>query len=635
MSGAFALPGAALWIAAALALLAWLGAAWLERRRDDPPRQRTLRLALLAAACVALFLLAAQPLRWQRVSGGEAWLLTSGATTSDLGAAAAAGASVWAVPAASGEPPPPTGAVELPDAAALSRLHPEVTRLRVAGHGLSPWELAEVPLPVAASTPPPLPFGIARVAWPRHVMLGESVEIGGLAAGLPESGATVRLVGPAVGEVAMRLGSSRERPTRFAKAATRDVSTQSSGGEAPFRFRVEPRGPGLHLFELRLEAPGHRARIEQLDVEVATETPPAVLWLDAAPSAEAREVKRWLAAAGVPFAWRAQLSRGIARDEVTGTAPLPRGPLTAALLDRFDLVVVDSRAMNGLGAGERSALATAVREKGVGLLLRAGDSTLPSALGVAFPTRALPGGGELAARLDFGDGESAPLPLQARELVPAQLQAPLVADRAGRTLAAWRPVGTGAVGVSLVDDTWRWVLAGRADDHRRYWRGVVTALARREPSQPRWEVAPGPLLVGSPVTLTLSGAAAPPAGATVRAPRRQTVTIPLRQDADEPTRWSTTFWPREPGWHTVGEGAAATSVWVTAADHWTTWRLAARREATADRAAAPPAAAREPATARRRVPVARWPLFLLLLASLAFLWADEQFGARAPQRAAL
>ncbi|HEV8240067.1 MAG TPA: hypothetical protein VGS57_11920, partial [Thermoanaerobaculia bacterium] len=573
------------------------------------------------------------------------WLLTSGATTAELGAAAAAGAPVWAIPSAAGEPAPPAGAAELPDAASLARLHPEVSRLRVVGYGLAPWELAELPLAVAASSPPPLPFGITRVVWPRRVLAGETVEVGGLAAGIPASGATVRLVGPAIGEVSLRLAgaSAREVPaspaaeaheesTRLADAA--DESPTRVADQAPFRLRVEPRGPGHHLFELRLEASGHRASVEQLDVEVVSEAPPAVLWLDAAPTVEGREVKRWLAAAGVPFAWRAQVSRGIARDEVAGTPPLPRGPLTAALLDRFDLVVVDARALAGLGAGERAALAAAVREKGVGLLLRAGDSTLPSALGVGFPTRALPGGGELAARLDFGGGESAPLALPARELAPAEIHAPLVADRAGRTLAAWRPLGAGAVGVSLVNDTWRWVLAGRGNDHRHYWRRVVAALARRTPPQARWEAAPGPLLVDSPITLTLAGGATPPSAARIAAPSRNVVTIPLRQDAEEPTRWSTTFWPREPGWHSVGEGAAATSFWVAPGNHWTTWRLAARQEATAARIATPPSAAHVAEPVRRRVPIPRWPLFLLLLAALATLWADEQFGARISDRAA-
>ena len=374
-SSAFALAGAPLWIAAALAFLAWLGAALLGQRRADPPRRRALRLALLAVACAALFLLAAQPLRWRRVEAGEGVLLTSGATARDLGAATAAGLPAWAVPAAAGEPPVPAAATELPDAASLARLHPEVSRLRLAGHGLAAWELAELPRPVAAEAPPALPFGVARVAWPRRIALGESVEVGGLVTGIPTAGATVRLTGPAVGEASARL------------AGTPAGGSATAAGGRPFRLRVEPRGPGHHLLELRVEAPGRPAAVESLDVEVVRESPPTVLWLDAAPSAEGREVKRWLADAGGAFAWRAQLSRGIARDEAVGTPPLPRGPLAGATFARFDLVVADSRALAGLGAAERGALAAAVRDQGVGLLLRGGASPTLAALGVSFPMR--------------------------------------------------------------------------------------------------------------------------------------------------------------------------------------------------------------------------------------------------------
>ncbi len=622
MTGAFAFTGASLWIAAALAALAWVAAVLFERGADRSRRHSIVRAILLAIACAALFLLAAQPLRWQTVRAVEAVLVTSGAGARDLAAASAAGLRAWAVPASAGEPVPPAGAPPLPDAAALARLHPEVTRVRLAGHGLSAWELAELPLPVAAAEPPALPFGIARVGWPRRLTLGETLEVSGLVAGVPASGAVLRLGGPAIGETTLRLAV----------------------GERPFLFRVLPRGPGRHLLELRLEAAGRAPRAETLGVEVIAETPPALLWLDAAPSAEAREVKRWLAAAGGAFAWRAQISRGLSRDEVVGTAPLPRGPLTAALLRRFDFVVADPRALAALGAGERSALAAAVREDGLGLLLRAGGAATPAALGVAFPTRPLPGGGELAARLDWPDGDSAPLPLAARELAPLGSLTPFAADRAGRTLAAWRPLGNGAVGGSLVDDTWRWVLAGHAADHRRYWRETIATLARPAPAAPQWDVSPGPVLVGLPVMLTLNADLAPhaspdvplartpadaiPAAARVRSPAGETLALPLRQDAYEPGRWSTTFWPREPGWHQLGDGNAATSLWVAPAERWTTWRLAARQEATAARVAAPPPARDDASPVRQRAPMPRWPFFALLLVTLATLWADEQFGGR-------
>ena len=621
MTGAFALAGAPLWIAAALAVLAWIAALAFERGAARSRRHRIVRALLLAIACAALFLLAAQPLRWQTVRAVEAVLVTSGAGARDLAAASAAGLRAWAVPASAGEPAPPGGAPPLPDAAALARLHPEVTRVRLAGHGLSAWELAELPLPVAAAEPPALPFGIARAGWPRRLALGEALEVSGLVAGVPASGATLRLSGPAIGESSVRLAA----------------------GERSFRFRVLPRGPGRHLLALRLEAAGRAPHTETLDVEVIAEPPPALLWLDAAPSAEAREVKRWLAAASGAFAWRAQISRGLSRDEVVGTAPLPRGPLTATLLRRFDLIVADPRALAALGAGERAALAAAVREDGLGLLLRAGGAATPAALGVAFPTRPLPGGGELAARLDWPDGDSAPLPLAARELAPPGSLVPFAADRAGRTLAAWRPLGSGAVGGSLVDDTWRWVLAGHAADHRRYWREAIATLARPAPAAARWDVSRGPVLVGLPVTLTLSAdsvaaardaplartpADTVPAAARVRSPAGDMLALPLRQDAYEPGRWSTTFWPREPGWHQVGDGNAATSLWVAPAERWTPWRLAARQEATAARVAAPPLARDDASPVRQRAPMPRWPFFALLLVTLATLWADEQFGGR-------
>ena len=622
MTGAFALSGAPLWIAAALAALAWIAAVAFERGADRSRRHRVARAMLLAIACVALFLLAAQPMRWQTLRAVEAVLVTSGAGARDLANASAAGLRAWAVPASAGEPVPPAGAPPLPDAPALARLHPEVTRVRLAGHGLSAWELAELPLPVAAAEPPALPCGIARVGWPRRLALGEALEVSGLVAGVPASGAALQLSGPAIGETSVRLPA----------------------GARPFLFRVLPRGPGRHLLELRLEAAGRAPRAETLDVEVIAETPPALLWLDAAPSAEAREVKRWLAAAGGAFAWRAQISRGLSRDEVVGTAPLPRGPLTAALLRRFDLIVADPRALAALGAGERAALAAAVREDALGLLLRAGNAATPAALGVAFATRPLPGGGELAARLDWPDGDSAPLPLPARELAPLGSLVPFAGDRAGRTLAAWRPLGNGAVGGSLVDDTWRWVLAGHAADHRRYWREAIATLARNAPAAARWDISPGPALVGSPVTLTLSANSATgastaaslprspadttPTAARVRSPAGDVLALPLRQDAYEPGRWSTTFWPREPGWHQVGEGNAATSLWVAPAERWTTWRLAGRQEATAARVASPRPTRDDASPVRQRAPMPRWPFFALLLVALATLWADEQFGGR-------
>ena len=608
MSARFAAAGGELALAAALSLLAFgLSLAIDGRRLRELPsasRRRGVRALLLALACGSLFLLATQPLHRATARAGEVLLLTSGASPRDLAAAARAGVPAWAVPPAAGEPAVPAGARLLPDTATLLRSHPGTRALQVAGHGLAPWELRELPVPLRAAPRPSLPFGVSRVTWPRRLALGEAFTVGGTVAGVPASGGVARLSGAAVGA----------------------TSTSLAPGEAPFELRVTPRGAGHHTLELRVQAPGVPPRIETVDVEVVRQPQPAVFWLEQAPSAEGREMKRWLAETGGPFAWRAQLSRGISRDDAVGVPPLPRGPLALATLARFDLVVVDPRALGGLGAGERTALAAAVREEGVGLLLRAGDSPAPSALGVTFPVRPLPGGGELAARLDWGGERSASLALPARELVASPSLVPIAGDRAGRLLAAWQPLGAGALGATLVDGTWRWVLEGHAADHRRYWRETITAVARPTVATPRWSAATGPLLVGLPAELAIRSKGVRPA-TSVLAPSGTVVELPPREDADEAERWGVTFWPRDPGWHRIGEGDAAAWFHVAPADRWTTWRLAARHDATAARELAPPPPP-EGAVAlpSSPTPLPRWPFFLVLLLALGGLWADEVFG---------
>ncbi|HEV8629402.1 MAG TPA: hypothetical protein VGV61_03725 [Thermoanaerobaculia bacterium] len=611
-------------IALGMALVVWVAVAALELWPRSPapalagerqrlPRRRTgapARLLLLAVALFALVVLVARPVRLVVTGRGDAVLLTPGASAGDLAAAAAAGLPAWGLPPAPGEPPLPAGAPELPDAAGLVRLHPEASRLRVAGFGLSRWELAELSLPVVAPRPPALPFGLARAAWPRRLPLGAPFEVHGQIAGAPAGGATVRLAGPPLEAVAARLPA----------------------GSSPFVLRATPRGPGRHLLELRLEAAGRRPANAQLDVEVVAEAPPAVLWLDEAPTPEGRELKRWLSAAGAPFAWRAQPTRGVTRGEVVGVPGLAGSALTSltpGLLRRFDLAVASPRALAALGGGERAALDTAVRD-GLGLLLRAGRENDPVALGVRFAARPLPGGGELAAHIAWRDGESAALPLPARELAPAADLLPLASDRGGRLLAAWRPLGGGALGVTLVDDSWRWVLEGHAADHRRLWRETITALARPAAVPPRWEVPPGPLLVDAPVTATITGVEGAPPAATVRDPAGRLLPLAPRQDADELSRWSVTFWPRQTGWYAVGEGAAASALWVASASAWTVWRLAGREEATAARMAAPSVATPTRELVRRPLPLPRWPPFLLLLAALLGLWiADRGEGPAA------
>jgi hypothetical protein len=597
--------------ATSAATAVWLFAAWMEQRRGEPGRGR--RLALVAVALAAVVALQVRPAAPRLPAELAAVLATPGATAAEVAAAVAAGERVWALPGRPGEPAPPPGAPLLTDAAALGRSVPGVRSVRVLGHGLTAAEWQALPLPAHAGTPPPLPAGIARIAWDRRLPLGDAVTVRGEVAGVPAAGGTLSLAGAGIAGATVALPP----------------------GRSAFALSGVPRAAGRHLLDLRLRSPGAPPVAETIDLEVAAPAPPAVLWLEDAPSLESRELARWLGAAGGRLAVRARLSRGVAREQLVGLpAPLPLAPLTAALLARFDLAVVDGGTLAALSAGDSEALRRAVVEGGLGLLVRpeAGAVGTTRVLGQQLDTRAVPGSAELLARLAWPGGEQTPpLAVPARELVPAGGLVPLAADRSGRLLAAWLPAGAGAVGVTLVEGTWRWVREGSAAAHRRYWREVLASLARPAPPGPRWSLPAGPAIAGRPAAVQLATDAPAPAAA-VRGPDGDVARPGLRQEPAATDRWATTWWPRASGWHQVGEGEGSLAVWVAPADRWRTLRLAERQEATAMHLVAPP-----PGTPRREPdvlqPLPRWPWFALLLASLGLLWAEEAWrrvAVRAP-----
>ena len=594
-------------LALTAALIVIAVAAGLERRRPAKGR-RGIRLAALGAALLALVGLVARPARWAASPAAVAVLLTPGASRADLAAANAAGVPAYAVAGRSGEPAPPAAAPALPDTPTLARRQPSLARVRVTGHGLTSAEWSALPGAVEAAAPPPLPFGVAEVRWERQLPLGAELTVSGRVADVPASGATAALSGPGLAPATAPLRA----------------------GQAPFLLRGVPRGPGRQLLELRLTAPGRDPVVERLEVEVTPSRPPAVLWLEDAPSLESRELARWLQQGGTPLVVRSRMTRGVERQLVSGFDSRPGlAPLDAAALGRFDLVVLDAGALAALSVAERGALAEALERGGLGILVRLGDeATFPAVLGQRFAVRRLPGAAELAAHLAWEDGTTAsPLALGPRELRADAGLVPLAVDRAGRLLAAWRPAGSGAVAASLVDGTWRWVREGNATAFRRYWRGVVAALARPAPAAPRWR-ADGPALVDRPLELTLETDAKDPS-ATANGGSGERHALALRQDAGEPRRWSATLWPRRVGWHRVEGGGAALSIHVAAPERWLALRLAERQAATAARAAAPaPSPSAATATARALAPLPRWPAFLLLLAALAVLWGEEAVSPR-------
>jgi hypothetical protein len=393
------------------------------------------------------------------------------------------------------------------------------------------------------------------------------------------------------------------------------------------------REPGPALFAVRLRSAGHT--VETVDVPVWTAAAPApkVLLLAGAPGPEVKALRRWAADSGIALESVVTLGGGLELGD-------PRPPLDASTLGRLDLVVVDERSWAGLSAGDRAALATAVRG-GLGLLLRvtgpvpAGVRDSWRALGLplgdgeaAIPTRLAPSGPPTASTPDT---IALPDLTRRRVDVPAADSAALLRDATGAVLARWRPEGLGRLGVWSVTDSSGLVTAGFGQRYGDLWGTMVAALARPAPAAVAVSFDSDPREGRRLALCGLKGEAEvqEPSGAWTR----------LLVDPATGAAACAGYWPASPGWRILrltvpGEATpreqgfyirpAAQAPALTAEDD---------RSATRALEAAP-AARGALAGPAFNVPGPAWPWFLAWLVVAAALWRFERAALGRPGTAA-
>ncbi|NYZ63763.1 carboxypeptidase regulatory-like domain-containing protein [Luteimonas deserti] len=514
-------------------------------------------------------------------------VLTAGADLASLPPAK----RVVALPEAADLPP---GAHRAPDLATALRRHPDVRALQVFGAGLEARDRDAVGARALAYVPAALPAGIVELAPPVTLAPGARFEVRGRVEGIAD--ARLSLLDPAGRTVDV---TEADETGRFLLAGTARES-----GAATFVVAVQDMDP---TSATRVPVP----------VVVEAAAPVRLLLLAAAPNPDVRALRRWAEDAGLSLRWRVMLGGGTA----AGDAP----PLDAASLAGQDLVLLEARAWDALGAGARAALRTAVND-GLGLLVHAPQppsDALRSWLREAG--LAVEVGRTRDWRVDAGPGDSARLrawlgpgrddapfdPALADETLPALGVLPIASGQPGATAGGsetmrWDAVGRGRIGLVTVADSWQLALAGRADLHAALWSGWAGTLARpggaRSPAfedelrvDRRWVVCD----LGDDATL-LDADGRP---------------VPLLPDASG--GGCAGVWPARAGWHRLLDGETSWPVYIRDADEASGLHAARLRAETQALVRAHP----EMTGTQQMRAGSSWPWFFAWLVVTALAWA--------------
>lgn len=550
-----------------------------------PAAWRTCALAVLTVVSAGLLARTLQPPPVP-VAGDTLVVLTAGWQ----GLPMPASQRVVALPEAGDGPP---GALRTPDLATTLRRH-DAQALTIVGAGLTARDRDAIGDRALAFVPAPLPAGIVALEAPRDVAPGARFEVRGGVAG--HEGAQVVLVDP----------------------AGRIVDTAAPDEAGGFRLAGTARGTGQALFGVGVrDAEGAELSRVEVSVVVEAAAPVRVLLLAGAPNPDLRALRRWAEDTGLRLHWRTALGGGTG----VGDAPTP----DAAGLAEQDLVLLEARAFDGLSAGTRAALRSAVAN-GLGVLVHAPQppsralrdwlrgTGLAIEAGSVRTWRPDPGPADVARlRAWAGPGSAdAPFdPLLAGEAPPALAYRPLSGGLPGSAgnppdMMRWQAWGRGRIGLVTLADSWRLPLAGRADLHAALWSSWAGTLARA--GDRATATVAGSAWVGERVALCGLG---PDAQAIAPDGR----TVPLLRDPA--TRDCAGLWPRVAGWYRIVDADRHWHVQVRAIED-------APGLAAAQQRARTQALVREMSGGRASqatAPGSSWPWALAWLLATTALWA--------------
>jgi hypothetical protein len=580
----------------AVLLGAWL--TWLAVRRADR-RRRIWRLVATWVSVVSLALLLSPPSCTRTYSASEAILLTEGYHPDSLRSLQARLQPKPQVFQLSGTA---TEGIPVPDLAAFQARYPAVQTLHVLGHGLEEEDLASLKAIRLVPHLAVLPTGVLAASWPQKITLGEELQVQG------------------------KFNAPTQATRLYLQAAGSpcDSLEIKPGREQSFAFRFTPKATGQFVYTLQWKGKVDSVQEDALPVTVQAPRTLAVLILAAAPAFEVKFLKNALAQKGHGVAVRSQVSKGVYQTEQINLSGLALRHLSGALLQKFDMVVLDGASLQGLSTGEKQALQQAVRQQGLGLLTCFSENR-PKRIPF-FAEAGLRQISEKQARnatVQWEGQNGVVLPVSGSVWQPLEGQQALVWEKnPHQALAVHYRKGLGQVGVSLLAETFPWALEGKEKLYQAYWDNMLTTLAK--PSQekeitfePVWPQLHQPLLVElAEENLKEPKLKSEASGKTVSLVASAASLLPLRQ--------TYTTWPQEKGWHSLplnGEGAR---FYVYPQTAWHTYRLQARQQATMAAAVKPQASPNANTAVTRQETLPLWPFGLSLLLTLGFLWLEEK-----------
>lgn len=380
-------------------------------------------------------------------------------------------------------------------------------------------------------------------------------------------------------------------------------------GLSSFRLRFNTKEAGTFIYTIQYrDQEGYRT--EQIPVIVKEDQKLNILLLQNYPTFETRQLKNFLAEKGHRLTLRYQVSKNNFRYEYANTTPLHITSLTPPLLAAFDLVIIDSDAIETLKPSEKISVENSIRS-GLGLIL------LPTKANEIDQTRKrfVPISVKKTTK-DTAHLGTKPnvLPRVSLQIQPSASVYSVVKNKT-EILSAYTFMGLGKTGIQLLQETYRISLEGNTETYASLWSPLIEKTARGLSKKFSIKTLTDfPVYENEPLDVEIIST-------SENHPRLKDngTLLPLTEDVAIDNLWFGRTWVGKPGWHQLTADSAILHYFVSERQSLKSLRFAKQLHANTI-ASVTRAEAGNTSTLSHQTQTSPVIYFILFLFASGFLW---------------
>lgn len=544
---------------------------WIELLRQDKS-QRLTRVIALVLALASLVLIALKPFYLTEDTDELTVLLTDGSTNQDSIRLAHPNAHF----------------IDWSDTVQTTHLRPNII---VDGYGIPLYDLWKVADKNLEFIQPEMPSGIVDIKYPSQVSEGEEVEI------------TIKTNG-IKGQKLLLQGLGEKYDSAIITDTLNIV-----------RLNCKLKAVGRYVLTLsQFDSDNQLINAESVAIIVKPAKKFDVLLINAFPTFESRFLKQFLESSGHNYFVRSQISTDKYRYESKGTSLNELSRLTETNLKLFDFIIINAGQLIALPRSQQQALANAIENQGLGILVVAGDGELVSKLPEWAHVSHKKVKNELFI-LSSNDNELE-IRTSAYRFVPSALSEAIYEDADGSIVQS-KPYGFGKVVLSSFLNTYELSLAGYEDEYQNLWKNLIESCLM--PQAELWSFQAEHNYIHRSLKFELGSD-------TLSRVVYDPTDIALRQNMFVADKWESDIWPNSVGWNYVdvdGKRENRKYFYVYKPTDFEAVQMTKRVQA--NRRIANENNSVATVLINNKVDISLWWFYIIFTISMAYLWLQPKF----------